>query len=91
MNTNGIKPASVITDAALSDLHAHMSIAGTPQRPITACEQTAQESYWIAHGKALDLQRGSHGSFAALIGDAFIRADSRNAARLISAFPDLLA
>jgi hypothetical protein len=54
-------------------------------------EQTARDSYWTAHEKALRLQNGSRGSFAALIGDAFIRADSRNAARLIEAFPELLA
>lgn len=54
-------------------------------------DQTSRDVYWIAHAKALALQTGSRGSFAAIIGDAFIRADSRNAARLIAAFPELLA
>lgn len=54
-------------------------------------DQTSRDVYWIAHAKALALQTGSRGSFAAIIGDAFIRADSRNAARLIGAFPELLA
>lgn len=89
------------TDApkvALAALHTRMSVAGVPNRPIDASAtpdaddiERAAIAYWTAHGKALDLERGARGTFAALIGEAFTRADKKNAARLISAFPDLFA
>jgi hypothetical protein len=86
--------ASVTTtaeaSAAASDLQASGLTVCLADR-VTAKQQTEQDAYWVAHAKALKLQTGSRGSFAALIGDAFIRADSRNAARLIAAFPELLA
>lgn len=57
---------------------------------LTHTEQTAHDAYWTAHAKALELISGG-GTFAALIGQAFTRADKTGAARLIAAFPELLA
>jgi hypothetical protein len=72
-----------------SDLYAWQRENLPKREPQTADDiERAAIAYWVAHGKALALQCGSRGSFAALIGDAFIRADKRNAARLISDFPD---
>lgn len=38
---------------------------------------------------SLELATGAHGGFAALIGEAYIKADSSNAERLAMAFPEL--
>jgi len=38
---------------------------------------------------SLELATGVHGSFAALIGGAYLKADSSNAERLVKAFPEL--
>jgi len=38
---------------------------------------------------SLELATGAHGSFAALIGEAYLKADSSNAERLAKAFPEL--
>jgi hypothetical protein len=38
---------------------------------------------------SLELETGTHGSFAALIGEAYLKADSSNAERLAKAFPEL--
>ena len=38
---------------------------------------------------SLELATGAHGSFAALIGEAYLKADRSNAERLVKAFPEL--
>jgi len=38
---------------------------------------------------SLELATGAHGSFAALIGEAYLKADSSNAERLAKAFSEL--
>ena len=38
---------------------------------------------------SLELATGAHGGFAALIGEAYIKADSSNAEKLARAFPEL--
>ena len=38
---------------------------------------------------SLELETGTHGSFAALIGEAYLKADGSNAERLSKAFPEL--
>jgi hypothetical protein len=40
---------------------------------------------------AVAMQSGTHGHFAASIGDAYIAADPTNRGRLAAAFPDLFA
>jgi hypothetical protein len=40
---------------------------------------------------AVAMQSGTHGHFAASIGDAYIAADPANRERLAAAFPDLFA
>lgn len=78
-------------DEAMRRLASAAQQSGATHAHPEGTDQTSRDVYWIAHAKALALQTGSRGSFAAIIGDAFIRADSRNAARLIAAFPELLA
>ena len=77
------------TRAALSDLQAHMAVAGVPDRPIKASEQTEREAREIARDKAAAMLDGSRGMFAAHLAEAMVRADSVNAHRLITAFPHL--
>jgi len=43
------------------------------------------------HRAAVAMQSGTHGHFAASIGDAYIAADPFNRGRLAAAFPDLFA
>jgi len=43
------------------------------------------------HRAAVAMQSGTHGHFAASIGDAYIVADPINRERLAAAFPDLFA
>lgn len=43
------------------------------------------------HRAAVAMQSGTHGNFAASIGDAYICADPTNRERLADAFPDLFA
>jgi hypothetical protein len=53
---------------------------------IPAYETLSTEEYWIAHGNATRME-ATGGGFASNLGKLFFKADMRNAARLVRAFP----
>lgn len=49
-------------------------------------ESLSTDEYWIAHGNATRME-ATGGGFASNLGKLFFKADMRNAARLVRAFP----
>ena len=49
-------------------------------------EMLDTDEYWIAHGNATRMET-TGGGFASTLGKLFFKADMRNAARLVRAFP----
>ena len=49
-------------------------------------ESLSTDEYWIAHGNATRME-ATGGGFASSLGKLFFKADMRNAARLVRAFP----
>ena len=52
----------------------------------TNIELLDTDEYWIAHGNATRME-ATGGGFASNLGKLFFKADTRNAARLVRAFP----
>jgi hypothetical protein len=87
--TRSVKPAT-LNDADRATL-ARLNTEGARVLADESIARRASDDfdYWRFHAEACEMSRGTRGGFAAHIGDAYCKADKRNARRLVAAFPEL--